>query len=500
VIVSGFVILFERDLPIITALLGLVTLGWCFVAVGVNDNHNAALVGLTLLLLSYTVGVATLLIVWSSIEWANHDQEAGVQRVQGLARSLPFHALALALAGLTLIGIPLLGGFAGMAIIDQNIAGLAGAASLAGALIWTGNALALLGFIRFLSGVLGFGSTPAPEAAEAPQQSVQREGVGLVVPLAILLLIGIAPEILLLGNTTEFGPAHLAANALVHDGVSIAGVSANVVGFTINNTLWLPGLFWILAIGAALLAAIAIGAFTTPATPTPVFVGGEPLLPEATSGLTSWGDLVVIARSPFLLPGPGSWREDIGEDEEWPRAEPLPVEDETAEDEMVYEDEPTLDEEEAEGDGGFVVEEEESDIEEVTADEAESDVEEVTADEAESGAETDEDLIETEAPITDVAAKANGAEPEPATAETDEAPATAEAVDEVIPAEEPPEVAEPEATATPEHDEDVTDLAEDEAAEDAVPPAPAKQTRPMIPAQRTTGQRKGGKGGKRGRH
>ncbi len=429
VLVAGFVMLFERDLPIITALLGLITFGWCFVAAGVNDSHNGALIGLTLLLLSYTVGVATLLIVWSSIEWANHDQESGVQRVQGLARSLPFHALALALAGLTLIGVPLLGGFAGMAIIDQNIAGLAGAASLAGALIWTGNALALLGFVRYLSGVLGAASIF--EAGAAPHQSTQREGIGLVVPLAILLLIGIAPELLLLGNILEFGPAHLAANALVHDGVNITGVSANVVGFTINNVLWLPGLFWIFAIVAALLVAVATGVFTSPAVPTPVFAGGEPLLPDATTGLKSWGDLVAIARSPFLLPGPGSWREDIGEEEEWPRIEPLPVEDEAAEEEdLVYEDE-------------SVTEEEEGDVEETAA---------------EDEAENEGDLIETDADTTNVAVKANGAEPEPATAEADEAQAATEAGTEEpeespAPPEEPASSAEPVAPVAEEHDE-----------------------------------------------
>ena len=321
VLVSGLVLLFEHDLPIIAALLGLLPIGWSFVAVGVNESH--ALLGLPLLLLAYIAGVGTLLLTWTTIEWGEHDLAS--QGLMGLAKALPFQFVAFALAMLTLVGVPFFAGFPGMAIVDQGLLGLGGAAPLAGALLWFGNALALVAVARFLGGAL----SPAPERPlhYAPTATIKREGIALSIPIAILLLVGIAPEILLFAHGGDLGPAHSAANALLTNSTIVPDVTTSALGLTIGNVLLIPGIFWLLGIGGALIAALAAGLIGSRPTASPVFVGGEPLHAEAVAGLGGWGsDLVSFARLPIFLPGPASWREDLGDTDNVSDNDPTAIE------------------------------------------------------------------------------------------------------------------------------------------------------------------------------
>ncbi len=338
VIACGVVLLFETDLPVITSMLGTMALGWCFIAVGSRDDH--ALVGLVLLLGAYVLAVGTLMAVVTSLEWL--DRELIVARLPGMARDLPFHFSALALAALTLAGVPFLSGFAGMAPIDQGLLSIGGAMTLGGALIWGANALALLAVLRLLGMALSHSDDTAI-ADNAPDRRLGlREGALLLVPAALLLVGGIAPELLLFGTSPAQNPVVSAAAALSATSTVIPDVTTTAFGFGVSAALWLPGLLWVLAIVVAAVVYVASGLAGVSAVLSRVFAGGAPYAPAMSEELLSWNDLTAIARFPLVMPGPASWREDLGEmdeepeygeeEEEEPQAE---EEGELADDEIV---------------------------------------------------------------------------------------------------------------------------------------------------------------------
>jgi formate hydrogenlyase subunit 3/multisubunit Na+/H+ antiporter MnhD subunit len=333
----GIVLLFEIDLPIVTALLGTLVLGWCFIAVGTGDDH--ALIGLILLLVAYSLGVGTLLAVLTSLEWM--DRDLVLTRLDGMARDLPLHMVALSLGALTLVGVPFLGGFAGMVPIDQGLLSEGGLATLAGGLIWAAGALALIAVLRALGLMISRTSPTNDNDEEKPEQRIARfEGAALLVPSAVLLVGGIAPELLFIGPSVERNPLASAASALIASGPTIPGISLIGWGFGISVALWLPGLLWVIVVVAAALVVLAGGLVGTSTSTTPVFAGGEPYDASASAALTTWNDLTPLVRSPLVLPGPISWREDLGE------MQSAPVEEE----EIVVEEAVEIDEDE--GDRG----------------------------------------------------------------------------------------------------------------------------------------------------
>ena len=308
VLVAGIVLLFEQDLLVITAMLNTLVLGWGVTAIGTGDSH--ALVGLTLLLLVQTLAIGTLMAVWGSLEWSERDLR--VSALAGFAHDMPSHFIAVTLATLTLVGVPLFAGFSAMATIDQGIISDGGTSALGGALIWIGNALALLGILRLLSRALH-----GQPNDESTQVAGTVETVALLIPAALLLLVGIAPELLFLGKSPIWGPTISAAAALLSSSTSIGDLAITPLGFTLGGVLWIPGIFWALGIVAAGVVAVSAGLIGTETTPSPVFVGGEPFTEPQEENTQAWFDLMPIALSPVLLPGPASWRMDLADEAEW---------------------------------------------------------------------------------------------------------------------------------------------------------------------------------------
>ncbi len=439
VVIAGIVLLFERDLLVISALLSTMTLGWCFAAYGTNDPH--ALVGVTLLLFVQTVSIGALMAIWSSLEWAGRDLR--VEDLAGLARDLPGHFAALGLAMLSLVGTPLLAGFAGMATIDQGIIGEGGTAALGGALIWIGNALALLAVVRVLARAL----THVPGAPVTETRLPETwETIALMVPAALLLLFGIAPELLFIGKAPIYGPAVSAAAAMLPNANQYTDVTVTPLGYNVGSMLWIPGVFWALAIVATAIVVLCAGLINNEAAPSPVFAGGEPLSEEpVTTGMWNM-DLLPIALSPVVLPGPRSWRADLADDIAWDQGDEEPVE-VVEEDEEIF----ILDEPAAEG--------------------------------------LDEDAGNTAAGVDEVA-----------DSEDDETVYEEEASVEEVP--EAEEAATPVAEAEPEiaGETGEGDTNEGETAQD-VSPAPPARPAPPRPASQTPRPRQTGKGGKkRGKH
>lgn len=306
-LVSALALLFEHDLPVIAALLATLTLGWCFAAIGTGDAH--ALLGLVFLLLAYELGVGALLAVSASLEWA--DRELTAASLAGLARALPLHVAALALGGLTLVGVPLLAAFAGMVPVAQEILNLGGAGALAGGLLFAANMVALFGFLRTFSRAY-----VAPAAEWQPTNGTRREGLALLVPCALLLVAGVAPELLVIGKLP--GPAAQAGAALLANGITLPDISTSPLGFGNDGALWLPGLVWALAVAGGLIVILSAALIGVPPAPSPVFVGGEPLEDGGRDPIDAWDDIARLARSPLVLPGPRAWRDDLGDLEGWP--------------------------------------------------------------------------------------------------------------------------------------------------------------------------------------
>jgi formate hydrogenlyase subunit 3/multisubunit Na+/H+ antiporter MnhD subunit len=505
VIVAGIVLLFEHELLVIAALLNALVLGWCFAAYGTGDSHT--LIGVTLMLLVQTLAIGTLMAVISSLEWSGRNLQ--VRDLAGLAQDLPGHFIALSLALLALVGMPLLGGFAAMATIDQGIISEGGTAALGGALVWIGNALALLAVARVLSRALNRIRT---DEEVFPPKPASWETMALFVPAALMLLIGIAPELLFIGKAPMMGPVVSAAAALLPTTNQFSDVAITPLGFSVGNLLWIPGVFWALAIVAAAVVALSTGLINAETTPSPVFAGGEPLPPAALETGGQWfTDLLPIARSPWLLPGPRAWRYDLA-DEMSPggaTAEAGEAEvDEVDEEVFILEESgeaEELDEDEA-GFGDEEAPEEEADFaaEEEAAGEGETDFA------AEEKAAAEEEPAMAEADMT-MEEEAEGEEAEVAPfVPEDEIVLHEETVAEEPPALEEPVAApgEPAVTAAPEEEATAsatpTDMqseadegaeAEGEAATGpTTPPPPAPRPRP--PTQ-TARPRPTGKGGKK---
>ncbi|MBA3826594.1 MAG: hypothetical protein H0X24_22170, partial [Ktedonobacterales bacterium] len=285
VIVAGIVLLFEHDLLVITAMLSTLTIGWCFAAIGADDNH--AIIGLVLLLLVQTLGIGTLMLVWSSLEWAERDLR--LKDLAGLAREMPLHFIALVLAGAALVGVPLFSGFAAMVTIDQALLALGGTSALAGALVWIGNALALVGVIRLISRALH----ETTDDLAAPERAIPARGesLALIIPAALLLIFGIAPELLLIGSAADPGIA-VTASAMLFGNAGLPGdVTYSAFGFRSGSVLWIPGVLWATAVVAAAVVALSTGLTGNQATPLPAFAGGEPLPPEDHEPSGEWLDL-----------------------------------------------------------------------------------------------------------------------------------------------------------------------------------------------------------------
>jgi formate hydrogenlyase subunit 3/multisubunit Na+/H+ antiporter MnhD subunit len=486
VLVGGVVALFESDLPVMTAFGSLVPMGWMFVALGATDDR--ALLGFAFLLLAYSIGVGVLMIIWSSLEW--DTRELTVDGMRGLAQSLPFHFIALVLASLTLVGAPLFASYSGMALIDNALLKIGGSAALAGVLLWLGNGLALIGFIRPISSALRQVpvSTPVEEVETQVEETedgeileaeiavvesslVVREGGLLIIPSIIILLLSIAPELLLLQISHVTGVLQLAAQSLLPGQIDIPNVATTTLGWNIGGIIWLPGLFWLIAVGIVAISLIASGAIRSAPAPSPVFAGGEPFELEDSESFNSWHDLSAIARSPIVFPGPYAWRNDLGANDE----DELADSEEEANDDLA-------DEEDEDS-----VEVEEVDIEE-----------EIVLVEGTASEEEEEPLLDADhQPYIEVDASVQEITPEVVEA-------TPEIIDENV-SENQAELADENGTESQAEPADENDEPAEESNQPikSMPPT-GRANRPYQPSTRYGGnksnqQRKGGKGGKSGR-
>lgn len=300
VLTSGILLLFERDTLSFAGFMATLTTGWFFVAIGLGTDH--ALLGGIFIILAYLAGIGFFLAATSSLEWAGFDQN--IVHLAGIAREHPFHAIVMAFSLLTVIGSPFMPGFAGMSLVNSAMLSLGGLAALGGALMWIGNGFAMFGGLRIIA--LSWRHIPAG----AERYNARRDGAGMIIGAAVLIVAGIAPELLLLPIDKVPGIAQIAAGSLLSSGTDITTITVTALGFGSGATQYLPGLLWIMFLVVGGILALSAGTFSPASDPSPVFTGGSAWTPEDSDIMSLVTPLAALAHSPFILPGPASWRID----------------------------------------------------------------------------------------------------------------------------------------------------------------------------------------------
>ncbi len=308
VIAASITLLAERDIMAIALLLAENIAGWMIIAIG--SGNSQALVGVTLLLAGYIAAFGALIAVIASLE-CRLLKDISIDSLKGIAKILPLHFIAAAIAMLCLAGAPLLIGFASFALINLAIAKWGGFAFLIGGALWMSQGFAAIAVTRYLASFLSPNNSLTNEetlllrsaTAEAPLFSL---------PIIALLILSIAPQLLLAPVNLIPGLGQLAAASLLTQGVEISNISISMFGIQTTGVSWEPGLFWLFGLVIFGVVAFFSGAVSAKGSTLPVFAGGEPFREEEMNGFTPWITITHIARTPFILPGPAKWRHDLG--------------------------------------------------------------------------------------------------------------------------------------------------------------------------------------------
>lgn len=325
VVISGLLAVGRRDARALLALLAVAQVGWGLVGLGAGGA--TALLGVVALLATAVLGLGAMIasLVAGGVLTTDIEPEADGPRPVGTPlRPLPLAAWSI--GALSLIGAPLLAGFAPRQLIAAGVLQATGLNIPLGAICWAGDALLALALLR----------VTAPALAESGAALQSRFG-GLLagatvadLPAALLalvaLLAGIFPG-LLLGLYAGVASAPLLASGAVG-----SLPTANALGYTVGPTQWLSGVAW-LAVAIVALGVIVLqpGAGRVSA---PIFRGGRE---EAPGGVTepeveleaegeteaetlvdpvaAWSDLEHVFDSSWTLPANEWLLAGIDEDE-----------------------------------------------------------------------------------------------------------------------------------------------------------------------------------------
>lgn len=325
VAVCGLLAVGRRDARALLALLAVAQVGWGLVGIGAGEV--TALLGVVVLLATAVLGLGAMiasLVVGGALTTDIEPESDGPRPV-----GTPLQPLALAawsIGAVTLIGAPLLAGFAPRQLIAAGVLQAAGLNIPLGAICWAGDALLALALLRATAPALaesgaaltsGFGSVLAgATVADLPATLLA----------VVALLMGIFPG-LLLGLY-----AGVATHPLLVNGSVESVLKANALGYTAGPTQWLSGLGWLaLVIVSAAVIALLPG---TGRAVAPIFRGGreeerdlvaaldvvELDAADETETLTdpvaAWSDLERAFDSPWTLPANEWLLSGIDDDED----------------------------------------------------------------------------------------------------------------------------------------------------------------------------------------
>ena len=108
-VVASLVALFERDVKRLFAYSSVAQIG--YITLGIGLENQAALTGSIAHLLNHGVTKGAIFLLLGAVALRAGDVRVTLQSVEGLARRMPLTALGLAIAGLSLVGIPGTAGF-----------------------------------------------------------------------------------------------------------------------------------------------------------------------------------------------------------------------------------------------------------------------------------------------------------------------------------------------------------------------------------------------------
>lgn len=302
VLICGLLALSRRDGRMLLALLGTSQVGWGMV--GLGSGEPTAVIGVTLLLPTAVLGLGamlTALMAGGALTREDEPDACGPCPVREPLR--PLALAAWSIGGLTLIGAPLLAGFAPRHLISAASLQTSGLLVPLSGLCWVGDALFVLALLR--------ATAPALTGA-ASRHFARSDGRDLVATvLALLALgIGIVPAVVIGQWSTP------AADALVAPRSLATVIAISPAGYATDTAQWLPGIAWlIIVVTAILLVAVrphagrrlvpvyrAGGHETSSALPATISKMDAPLLEPHVA----WDDLRGAFDSPFTVPG-GEW-------------------------------------------------------------------------------------------------------------------------------------------------------------------------------------------------
>lgn len=272
--------------------VGLFSLGW------LRESHALCLLGLVAALFhAASHGVAKGLMFMVAGTVAHHAGTRDLDRLGGLARSMPWTAGAAALGTLAMAGLPPMSGFVGEFLL---LLGALEAASLPALRVVAPVVLAVVGFAAALAAVTflrAFALAFAGEPRHAAPSHGERMG-GLAFPPLLLAGLGVA---LSLGAPWLVLPLSSVARSLLGDGPWLPRLAVEA-GLAASWLRWLAascGAFLLLAIGASFALRRMLASRRT-AAPTwdCGFLGANPRMQYTASSFT----LPILRLFPQLFP------------------------------------------------------------------------------------------------------------------------------------------------------------------------------------------------------
>ena len=271
VAISGFLALARRDGRTLVCLAAAAQLGWGLVGVGIGRPISA--LGVVILLPAMVLGLGAMLatLVASGVITSDLEPDADGPRPAGA----PLRLLAIgawSLGALSLIGMPLLAGFAPRHLMDVGAVQINGLGIPLLGLCWVGDALLALALLRAVAPAL---STSTPELASSGAAFTPSD-----IPAAILALfalaIGVFPALL----TGVFG--NVAAAAVLGPRATTTLLTSTPLGYTTGSAQWLGAIAWLVVL--VMGVGLAIIRSTLPRAASPVFVAGQSAAGAAESG------------------------------------------------------------------------------------------------------------------------------------------------------------------------------------------------------------------------
>lgn len=247
VAISGLLALPRRDARTLIALLAAAQFGWGLVGVGIGEP--VSVLGTIILLPALLLGLGAMLAALTANGVITSDLEPDADGPRPV--DTPPRPLALAAWGvgaLSLIGVPLLAGFAPRQLMNVGAIQINGLGIPLLGLCWMGDLLLALALLRAAAPAF---ATPAGETRTLAYGWHDLPAAILAVPA---LAVGIFPALL----TGAFGNA--AAEAVVGPRAARGLVASSGLGYTAGAAQWLAALAWLtLAVVAAVLLLARAG-------------------------------------------------------------------------------------------------------------------------------------------------------------------------------------------------------------------------------------------------